>query len=127
MGALGLKLDLSQLHPFARWLPSLHLTRIFDTRFYIAREMYPEAKGVLDVSLAEDRTMEDVTGSVMRELEEETGLTAADCRADADWHCIYTGVALAMMQILRVDMPADTLRALPARDIPFGATDTRRR
>ncbi|MGY4421109.1 8-oxo-dGTP pyrophosphatase MutT (NUDIX family) [Bradyrhizobium sp. JR6.1] len=47
----------------------------------------------------------------MRELEEETGLTAADCRADADWHCIYTGVALAMMQILRVDMPADTLRA----------------
>ena len=53
----------------------------------------------------------DIAGSVMRELEEETGLTAADCRADADWHCIYTGVALAMMQILRVDMPADTLRA----------------
>jgi len=53
----------------------------------------------------------DIAGSVMRELEEETGLTAADCRADNDWHCIYTGVALAMMQILRVDMPADTLRA----------------
>ncbi|WP_338691183.1 NUDIX hydrolase [Bradyrhizobium sp. 26S5] len=53
----------------------------------------------------------DIAGSVMRELEEETGLTAADCHADADWHCIYTGVALAMMQILRVDMPADALRA----------------
>src|SRR5262249_37847526 len=39
-------------------------------RFDIAREMYPEAKGVLDVSLAEDRTMEDVTGSVMRAITE---------------------------------------------------------
>ncbi|WP_461352153.1 NUDIX hydrolase [Bradyrhizobium sp. USDA 4454] len=53
----------------------------------------------------------DIAGSVMRELEEETGLTAADCHADHDWHCIYTGVALAMMQILRVDMPGDALRA----------------
>src|SRR6476659_1348621 len=53
----------------------------------------------------------DLAGSVMRELEEETGLTAPDCHADADWHGIYTGVALAMMQILRVDMPADALRA----------------
>ena len=31
-------------------------------------------------------------GSVARELEEETGLTPADYRADADWHCIYTGL-----------------------------------
>ncbi|MGY3444032.1 MULTISPECIES: NUDIX hydrolase [unclassified Bradyrhizobium] len=53
----------------------------------------------------------DIAGSVMRELEEETGLIAADCHADSDWHCIYTGVALAMMQILRVDMPGDALRA----------------
>ncbi|MGY4472888.1 NUDIX hydrolase [Bradyrhizobium sp. USDA 3364] len=53
----------------------------------------------------------DIAGSVMRELEEETGLTAADCHADPDWHCIYTGVALAMMQILRVDKQGDALRA----------------
>jgi hypothetical protein len=40
-------------------------------RFYIAREMYPEAKGVLDVSLAEDQaTSEDVTGSVLRAITE---------------------------------------------------------
>ena len=52
----------------------------------------------------------DIAGSVMRELEEETGLKPSDCRGDADWHCIYTGVALAMMRILRVDMPADALR-----------------
>ena len=40
-------------------------------RFYIAREMYPEAKGVLDVSLAEDpAAAEDVTGSVLRAITE---------------------------------------------------------
>ena len=40
-------------------------------RFYIAREMYPEAKGVLDVSLAEDHaSSEDVTGSILRAITE---------------------------------------------------------
>ena len=52
----------------------------------------------------------DIAGSVLRELEEETGLTPADCRADADWHCIYTGPALAMMRILRVGMSGEALR-----------------
>jgi len=38
-------------------------------RFYVAREMYPEAKGVLDVILAEDHAAsEDVTGSVLRAI-----------------------------------------------------------
>ncbi|MFB9264994.1 NUDIX hydrolase [Bradyrhizobium erythrophlei] len=53
----------------------------------------------------------DIAGSVLRELEEETGLVPADCRVDADWHCIYTGPAVAMMRILRVDMPGEALRA----------------
>lgn len=53
----------------------------------------------------------DIAGSVLRELTEETGLTAADCRADADWHCIYTGPALAMMRILRTELPGEALRA----------------
>ena len=40
-------------------------------RFYIAREMYPEAKGVLDVSLADDHAAsEDVTASVLRAITE---------------------------------------------------------
>jgi 8-oxo-dGTP pyrophosphatase MutT (NUDIX family) len=34
---LGLRLDLHQLHPFARWLPQLRMTRVFDTRFYLAK------------------------------------------------------------------------------------------
>ena len=40
-------------------------------RFYIAREMYPEAKGVLDVVLGENRpAAEDVTASVLRAVAE---------------------------------------------------------
>jgi hypothetical protein len=38
-------------------------------RFYLAREMYAEAKGVLDVAVAEDHpTAEDPTGLVMRAI-----------------------------------------------------------
>ena len=40
-------------------------------QFYIARDMYPEAKGVLDVVLAEDRpAVEDVSASVLRAIAE---------------------------------------------------------
>jgi hypothetical protein len=40
-------------------------------RFYIARDMYPEAKGVLDVALAEDRSaVEDVAANVLRAIAE---------------------------------------------------------
>ncbi len=53
----------------------------------------------------------DIAGSVVRELEEETGLSPADYRGDPHWHCVYTGPALAMLRILRVDMPGDVLRA----------------
>ncbi len=38
-------------------------------RFYLAREMYPEAKGVLDLALSDERpTAEDATGLVMRAI-----------------------------------------------------------
>ncbi|HZB69628.1 MAG TPA: NUDIX domain-containing protein, partial [Sphingomicrobium sp.] len=33
----GLGLDLDALTPFARWLPNFHVTRRFDTLFFIAR------------------------------------------------------------------------------------------
>jgi 8-oxo-dGTP pyrophosphatase MutT (NUDIX family) len=38
----------------------------------------------------------DISGSVARELEEETGLVAGDYRSEADWHCVYTGRGVAM-------------------------------
>jgi len=53
----------------------------------------------------------DISGSVARELEEETGLAPGDYRSEADWHCVYTGAALAMIRILHVDMTGDALRA----------------
>jgi len=53
----------------------------------------------------------DVAGSVSREVEEETGISPADYRAASHWTCVATGASIAMMRILDVDMPADTLRA----------------
>jgi 8-oxo-dGTP pyrophosphatase MutT (NUDIX family) len=53
----------------------------------------------------------DIAGSVERELEEETGLTTADYHADADWHCVYTGAALAMFRILHIDAPGAAVQA----------------
>jgi hypothetical protein len=55
--------------------------------------------------------MVDISGSVARELEEETGLMPGDYRSETDWHCIYTGRAVAMMRLLHVDMPGEALRA----------------
>ncbi|MBR0952433.1 NUDIX hydrolase [Bradyrhizobium canariense] len=53
----------------------------------------------------------DISGSVVRELEEETGLTAADYRAEPDWHCVVTGPTIAMMQVINLDMPGHVARA----------------
>ena len=50
-------------------------------------------------------------GSVAREVEEETGLTPADYRADAHWDCVVSGAAIAMIRILNVDVAGEALRA----------------
>jgi hypothetical protein len=53
----------------------------------------------------------DISGSVARELEEETGLAPADYQSEAHWHCVFTGPAVAMIKVLRVDLPGEALRA----------------
>jgi 8-oxo-dGTP pyrophosphatase MutT (NUDIX family) len=68
------------------------------------------ASGTPDLDDIRDGTV-DMSGSVERELEEETGLAPADYRTEADWHCLFTGPALAMIRVLRVDMPGEALRA----------------
>jgi 8-oxo-dGTP pyrophosphatase MutT (NUDIX family) len=53
----------------------------------------------------------DVPGSVVREIAEETGLTTEEYTAEADWHCVVSGRAIAMIQVLNLDMPGDEARA----------------
>ena len=53
----------------------------------------------------------DIAGSVTRELEEETGLTPLDYKADPHWDCVTTGAAIALIRILDVAVSAEALRA----------------
>jgi 8-oxo-dGTP pyrophosphatase MutT (NUDIX family) len=53
----------------------------------------------------------DISSSVVREVEEETGLSAADYQAGAHWDCVVSGAAIAMIRILDVDIPGEALRA----------------
>ncbi len=53
----------------------------------------------------------DIAGSVAREVEEETGLAPADYGAGPEWDCVVSGVAIAMIRILDVDVSGDALRA----------------
>jgi 8-oxo-dGTP pyrophosphatase MutT (NUDIX family) len=53
----------------------------------------------------------DIEGSVAREVEEETGLAPADYRPAAHWDCVFTGPAVAMIRVLRVDMLGEALQA----------------
>jgi 8-oxo-dGTP pyrophosphatase MutT (NUDIX family) len=53
----------------------------------------------------------DIPASVAREVEEETGLAPHEYRAAPHWDCVFTGVALAMMRTLDVDMRGEALRA----------------
>jgi 8-oxo-dGTP pyrophosphatase MutT (NUDIX family) len=52
----------------------------------------------------------DISGSVAREVEEETGLTPADYRAGAHWDCIVLGNAIAMIRMLDVELAGEELR-----------------
>jgi len=54
--------------------------------------------------------MVDIASSIKREVLEETGLTEKDYTADPHWDCVVTGASVAMMRILRVDMPGEALR-----------------
>jgi 8-oxo-dGTP pyrophosphatase MutT (NUDIX family) len=52
----------------------------------------------------------DISGSVTRELEEETGLAPGEYASEPHWHCISTGHAVAMIRMLRVDVSGEALR-----------------
>jgi hypothetical protein len=68
------------------------------------------ASGTPDLDDIRDGAM-DIAGSVAREVEEETGIAPQDYRAGSDWTCIDTGVSVAMIRMLDIDMPGEALRA----------------
>lgn len=53
----------------------------------------------------------DLAGNVMRELAEETGLTADDVDVSAEWVCLFHGQRIAMMRAMQAREDAEPLRA----------------
>jgi hypothetical protein len=52
----------------------------------------------------------DLLGSVIREVEEETGLTTADFRPQPGWFSVLAGPRVAQMKLLQASAPANELR-----------------
>lgn len=55
-------------------------------------------------------TTVDIAGSILREVEEETGLVPSDYRADPIWYCVVSGSLIAVFQLLNVDMTGELLQ-----------------
>lgn len=68
--------------------------------------------GTPDLSdLRSDGTV-DLAGSVVRELEEETALTAAEYAPAAEWHVVRDGATLALMRPVALPGEASAMRDL---------------
>jgi 8-oxo-dGTP pyrophosphatase MutT (NUDIX family) len=52
----------------------------------------------------------DLAGSIVREMEEETGLTPDDYSIDPDWYCVRSGAAIALLRLLVADCPGEELK-----------------
>jgi 8-oxo-dGTP pyrophosphatase MutT (NUDIX family) len=66
--------------------------------------------GTPDLSDVKGSTV-DLTASVWREVEEETGLTAADLDGEPGWHTVFAGQQIAHLKIMQAREDAVTLRA----------------
>src|ERR1700757_3474807 len=53
----------------------------------------------------------DIAGSVAREVEEETGLTAAEYTAAPHWDCVAIGASIAMFRLLDLAISGEAARA----------------
>lgn len=65
--------------------------------------------GTPDLNDVRDGTV-DIAGSVAREVEEETGLTAADYQVADAWDCVAAGPLIALMRGLQSDLDGEALR-----------------
>jgi 8-oxo-dGTP pyrophosphatase MutT (NUDIX family) len=66
--------------------------------------------GIVDQSDIAGETI-DLAGNVMREVAEETGLTAGEVEAEDGWHSVFAGPNIAMVKVLHAREPATALRA----------------
>jgi len=64
----------------------------------------------------------DLLGSVLRELEEETGLATQDFTVAPDWTAVVRGPRLALMKAIEAGRPAEDLRQAVLRHL---ASETR--
>lgn len=65
--------------------------------------------GTPDLNDIRDGTV-DIASSVAREVEEETGLTAADYQVVDYWDCVDAGPLIALMRGLQSDLDGEALR-----------------
>ena len=56
-------------------------------------------------------TQLDINASVIREVEEETGLGVDSYSMDARWHCVVSGSVIAMMRLLHEEGRGEALRS----------------
>src|SRR5260370_1122291 len=63
----------------------------------------------------------DLLGNVMREIAEETGLTAADVSVAPGWHAVVDASRVALMKRIDVPLPASQVRTRMLRHL---ATET---
>jgi len=52
----------------------------------------------------------DLAGSILREMEEETGLRPDDYAIDPGWYCVRSGAAIALLRLLVADCPGEELK-----------------
>ena len=52
----------------------------------------------------------DLAGSILREMEEETGLRPDDYSIDPGWYCVRSGAAIALLRLLVADCPGAELK-----------------
>jgi 8-oxo-dGTP pyrophosphatase MutT (NUDIX family) len=65
--------------------------------------------GTPDLTDIVDGTV-DLAGSVIREVDEETGLGPDDFVEQDGWHCVIDGSRIALMKVLHAHEPAEVLR-----------------
>ena len=92
-----------------------HLLGVMSRHTANAGRIYFPA-GTPDLSDVRGDTV-DLLGNVMREIAEETGLTAADFSVTPGWHAVVDGARVALMRRIDVPHPAVEVRARMRRHL----------